>query len=100
MQMRLLPALVLFLGSYFPLSLILLIQNIKETSWQAPLCRIAEISSCYLPELANPGRALGLLGICTVSLVIFMGLMKSLAGFSSLEVVDSKSVPNDLINYV
>ncbi|MFQ2277114.1 hypothetical protein [Aeromonas hydrophila] len=100
MQMRLLPALILFLGSYFPLSLILLIQNIKETSWQAPLCRIAEISSCYLPELTNPGRALGLLGICTVSLVIFMGLMKSLAGFSSLEVVDSKSVPNDLINYV
>ncbi|MGU5582566.1 hypothetical protein [Aeromonas hydrophila] len=100
MQMRLLPALILFLGSYFPLSLILLIQNIKETSWQAPLCRVAEVSSCYLPELTNPGRALGLLGICTVSLVIFMVLMKSLTGFSSLEVVDSKSVPNDLINYV
>lgn len=80
MQMRLLPALILFLGSYFPLSLILLIQNIKETSWQAPLCRVAEVSSCYLPELTNPGRALGLLGICTVSLVIFMVLMKSLTG--------------------
>jgi len=91
--MRLLPALILFLGSYFPLSLILLIQNIKES-------RVAEVSSCYLPELTNPGRALGLLGICTVSLVIFMVLMKSLTGFSSLEVVDSKSVPNDLINYV
>ena len=100
MQMRLFPALILFLGSYFPLSLILLIQDIKETSWQAPLCRITEVSSCYLPELANPARALGLLGVCAVSLIIFMILMRNLSGYSSLEVVDSKSVPNDLINYV
>jgi len=100
MQMRLFPALILFLGSYFPLSLILLIQDIKETSWKAPLCKITEVSSCFLPELTNPGRALGLLGICAVSLVIFMILMRNLSGYSSLEVVDSKSVPNDLINYV
>lgn len=100
MQMRLFPALILFLGSYFPLSLILLIQDIKETSWKAPMCRIAEVSSCFLPELTNPGRALGSLGICAVSLIIFMVLMKNLSGYSSLEVVDSKSVPNDLINYV
>ena len=100
MQMRLFPALILFLGSYFPLSLILLIQDIKETSWKAPMCRIAEVSSCFLPELTNPGRALGLLGVCAVSLVIFMALMKNLSGYSSLEVVHSKSVPNDLINYV
>ena len=100
MQMRLFPGLLLFLGSYFPLSLILLIQDIKESSWKAPLCRIAEVSSCHLPELTNPGKAVGLLGICAVSLIIFMVLMKSLSGYSSLEVVDSKSVPNDLINYV
>ena len=98
--MRFFPALILFLGSYFPLSLILLIQDIKEASWKAPICRIAEASSCFLPELSNPDRALGLLGICAVSLVIFMVLMKNLSGYSSLEVVDSKSVPNDLINYV
>ena len=100
MQMRLFPALILFLGSYFPLSLILLVQDIKETSWQAPLCKISEVSSCYFPELANPDRALGLLGVCAVSLAIFIVMMRNLSGFSSLEVVDSKSVPNDLINYV
>lgn len=100
MQMRLIPALILFLGSYFPLSLILLIQDIKESSWQAPLCRLTAMSSCHLPELANPVRALGLLGVCTISLIIFAVLMKNLSGFSSLEVVDSKSIPNDLINYV
>lgn len=100
MEMRLFPALILFLGSYFPLSLILLIQDIKESSWKAPLCKGTEFSACYLPELSNPERALGLLGICGLSLVIFMVLMKNLSGYSSLDVVDSKSIPNDLINYV
>jgi len=100
MEMRLFPAMILFLGSYFPLSLILLMQDIKELSWKAPLCTVTEMSTCYLPELANPERALGLLGICTVSLIIFMILMKSLSGYSALEVIDSKSIPNDLINYV
>jgi hypothetical protein len=93
MQMRLFPALILFLSSYFPLSLILLIQDVKETSWQAPLCRIMEFSSCYFPGFANPGRALGMLGICAASLIIFMTLMKNLSGYSALEVIDSKSIP-------
>ena len=100
MEMRLFPALILFFGSYFPLSLILLIQDIKETSWKASLCKITELSSCSLPELANPERALGLIGVCAISLVVFMVLMKSLSGYSRLEVIESKSIPNDLINYV
>jgi len=41
-----------------------------------------------------------MLGLCAASLVIFMILMKNLSGYASLEVVDSKSIPNDLINYV
>ncbi|MBU0620607.1 MAG: hypothetical protein KJ795_02055 [Gammaproteobacteria bacterium] len=100
MEMRLFPAMIIFLGSYFPLSLILLVQDVKESSWEAPLCNVAQLPSCYLPELANPERALGLLVICTLSLMIFMWLMKSLSGISTLDVVDSKSIPNDLINYV
>ena len=100
MHMRLIPALILFLGSYFPLSLILLIQDIKESSWKAPLCRLSAEYSCFLPELTNPWRAVSLLVICAVSLVVFMVMMGRLEAHSSLDVVDSKSVPNDLINYV
>ena len=100
MNMRLLPALILFLGSYFPLSLILLIQDVKETSWKAPVCRLWQISTCELPALANPGRAVVLVLICACSLLLFICLMNSLKGLSKLEVIDSKSIPNDLINYV
>lgn len=42
----------------------------------------------------------GLAGTRAVSLVAFMVMMKRLSAYSSLDVVDSKSVPNDLINYV
>ena len=38
--------------------------------------------------------------ICAASLVAFMVMMKRLSAYSSLDVVDSKAVPNDLINYV
>jgi hypothetical protein len=100
MQMRFFPAVIIFLSSYFPLSLILVIQDIQEASWKAPLCTVAHLSSCYLPKLGNPERAIGLLIICALSLVIFIWLMRSLSGYSTLEVVDSKSIPNDLINYV
>lgn len=100
MKMRLLPALILFLGSYFPLSLILVVQDIKDSSWKEPICKIAAISTCHLPELTNPVRALSLLAICAFSLILFTVMMKGLSAYSNLEVVDSKSVPNDLINYV
>lgn len=61
---------------------------------------MARISECHLPELENPVRALSLLAICALSLLLFNILMKTLSAYSNLEVVDSKSVPNDLINYV
>jgi hypothetical protein len=100
MKMRLLPALILFLGSYFPLSLILLVQDIKESSWKEPICKIVAITTCHLPELSNSGRAISLLSICALSLLLFIILMNGLSAYSNLEVIDSKSVPNDLINYV
>ncbi len=100
MKMRFLPALVLFLGSYFPLSLILLVQDVSADSWKLPLCKFTEISTCSLPVLDNPNRSLGLLLICGASLLLFIAVMQSLSAYSKLEVIDSKSVPNDLINYV
>ena len=100
MKMRMLPALILFLSSYFPLSLILLVQDINKDSWSLPLCLTPAISTCSFPALDNPNRSLGLLAICAISLLLFIVVMKGLTAYSKLEVTDSKSVPNDLINYV
>ena len=91
---------MLFLGSYFPLSVILLLQDIKEDSWRLRLCRPFQASACVLPILTNPARTLVLVIICAVSLVICLWLLRKLPGKTELVVLDAKTVPNDLINYV
>jgi hypothetical protein len=50
--------------------------------------------------LNNPWRSLSLLIICLVSIVLFLILLERLRGRHDIEIVDSKTIPNDLINYV
>ena len=100
MQVRILPAFVLFIGSYFPLSAVLLLQDVAESSWQLPLCRWSTLATCSLPQLANPGRAIGIVVFCAISLAIFLVILRSLKGRHEVEIVQSKTIPNDLINYV
>lgn len=101
MQFKLLPALVLFLGSYFPLSVILLLQDVKETSWELPACLAANfLTACELPELANPLKSISLFLVCLASLIVFLLVFRNLKGEHQLEVEEAKTIPNDLINYV
>lgn len=98
MQVRLIPAALLFLGSYFPLSVILLLQDIADKSWAKPLC--LTIKDCELPVLNNSGRSLALFTVCLVSLLFFIWVLDRIPGVHELTVKESKTVPNDLINYV
>lgn len=98
MKIRLLPAALLFLASYFPLSLILLLQDVSEASWKSDLC--FSIQGCVLPELMNPTRSLSLFIVSTISLLFFLGVMKIMPADHDLIVTDAKPAPNDLINYV
>lgn len=98
MKIKLFPAMLLFMASYFPLSLILLLQDISDASWNLPFCR--SLQHCGLPELVNPARSLGLLGVCLISLVFFLAVMKMIPSDHDLAVKEAKPAPNDLINYV
>ncbi len=98
MQVRLIPSALLFLGSYFPLSVILLLQDIADKSWDKSLCE--SFKYCELPALSNPGRSLTLFTICLVSLLFFIWVINRIPGVHELTVKESKTVPNDLINYV
>lgn len=100
MQIRFLAGLFLFLGSYFPLSLILGLQDVNEKYWKLPVCNIFKVATCVLPSLNNPGRSIGLMVICLASLLILLWTLRKLPSTSELTVVDSKSIPNDLINYI
>jgi hypothetical protein len=101
MQIYLIPALLLFLGSYFPLSLILLLQDITPDSWNLPLCySINVFTECQLPQLANPGRVGTFFVICFLSLIFFLWCLKHFQGLHDIQIEESRTIPNDLINYV
>ena len=100
MELRFLPALVLFLSSYFPLSLILLIQDIEDATWSSSVCSIAQASECVLPQLENAGRSVWILVVCGASLLSLLWLMQSIPFKFQMNVISARPIPNDLINYV
>jgi hypothetical protein len=101
MQIRLLPAVLLFLGSYLPLALILAVQDVKPDIWSRPFCRTWAVwSKCEFPSLANPTLAFVFLSISGLSLVFLLWVLKHFRGSTEMTIEESKTIPNDLINYV
>ena len=101
MQIRLIPAVMLFLGSYFPLALILAVQDVKADFWTRPMCRSPQFwAQCELPGLANPGLAFTFIAICGLSLVFFVSLLRYFRSSTEMMIEECKPIPNDLINYV
>jgi len=101
MQIKFIPALILFLGSYFPLSLIILLQDISAEYWERPICNSLKVlSQCDLPSLDNPGRSFSLFAITLLSMIFYTWLFKKIKGQHNIEILECRCVPNDLINYV
>lgn len=101
MQIKLLPAALLFLGSYFPLALILAVQDIKSDFWALPICRTPQFwTDCRLPQFQNPNLVWTFLAVTLLSLVFFLWLLKHMRGSTEMTIEESKTIPNDLINYV
>lgn len=98
MKIKVFPAILLFMASYFPLSLILLLQDVSEESWNKPFC--TSFSACELPSLMNASRSLSLFVVCLASLAFFLAVMKIIPSDHDLSVTEAKPAPNDLINYV
>lgn len=99
LELKIFPALTLFLGSYFPLSIILLIQDIDSKYWDFSGI-YKENLSALIPNLDNPGKSITFFIITTICLLIFRKFINSLNFNSSMKVIESRAIPNDLINYV
>ncbi len=101
MRFKLLPAILLYLGSYFPLSLILTIQDIKIEFWNQPACSFPDVfTTCTAPVLGNPRWCWTLIAITFSSLVFLKIYLHSLKPKSKMVLTSVKPVPNDLVNYV
>jgi hypothetical protein len=97
MQFRLIPALLVFLGSYFPLAVILALQDIRAKDWQSGICR--SLFQCSFPSLNHPYLSLFGLLLTLVCLLLTIRILGSLRYKYPVSVEASRPIPNELISY-
>lgn len=83
MQFKLIPALLVFLGSYFPLAIILAIQDIKISSWDSNIC--INLDKCHLPEFHNPWTSLLIFMITGGCLILTFSIFKKSSMYIKLK---------------
>lgn len=97
MQFRLLPAFLVFLGSYFPLAVILALQDITEQSWGLEICRNWE--DCVLPALSHPYLSLFSVATTLLCLILTLKILRGLRYRYQIQVIETKPIPGELISY-
>lgn len=100
METRLLVAAFVYLGSYLPLSLILLIQDFDPKFFSRQMCfELANLDQCEIP-LKHPVIALSFLLLCMISLAVTLLVIRYTKTKLSVKVEEAKHIPADLMNYV
>lgn len=97
MQFRLIPAFLIFLGSYLPLAVILAVQDIAKESWDRGIC--TDFRACGLPELNNPVLSLTIVALTVSCLVLTAAILINLRYKYPVKVMSAKRIPNELISY-
>lgn len=99
MQLRLFASLLVFAGSYFPLSLILLVQDFdyKNFSWQ--LCFPYNNSDCFIP-FYTPFVSITVLIVSAASFLLTLGLLRFAYCKHQVKITEATHVPSDLMSYV
>ncbi len=100
MQFRLLSAFIIFIGSYLPLAIILAVQDIPMSWWGRSFCDFSQIDKCLFNPFGNPYLSIIFIVAAFVSVVISNISLKKISFPFDVEVESSKSIPNDIINYV
>jgi hypothetical protein len=91
---------VIFLGSYLPLSVILLVQDVDYTLLRRSFCwQIwSENSACVVP-LAHPRLSLTIVGICFVSFCLSLLALSISQPKLPVDVTEAHYIPAELMNY-
>jgi hypothetical protein len=99
-QLRLWTAAIIFTGSYFPLSLILLVQDFNSKLFLAPLCLPIwdGESGCVVP-FTHAEISGSIFVACLLSLAATLYLFKLTKVKRKIKVLQVKYVPSELMNY-
>lgn len=100
MQFKLLAGFIIFLGSYLPLALILAIQDIPMAWWSNSFCDFTKIEQCMFNPFEHSYLSIIFIIVTVISVIISNFSLKKLDFPFDGEVKSSKTIPNDIINYV
>ncbi|WP_165323546.1 hypothetical protein [Rhizorhabdus phycosphaerae] len=99
MRLRFYAAIIVFLGSYLPLSVILLVQNVRFDLWGTPFCDRFSLSGCEIP-LREPAISLSFLLVCLLCFAFTLIVVRAIRVQKKISVSEVKHIPADLMNYV
>jgi hypothetical protein len=97
MQFKVIPALLVFMGSYFPLALILALQDVSESTWSAGVC--TEWRACQVPDFAHPWWSLSFVVVTGLCLILTFMILRKIRCKYPVKVIESKPIPSELISY-
>ncbi|WP_353642511.1 hypothetical protein [Mesorhizobium sp. WSM2239] len=99
-QLRLPVAAIIFVGSYLPLSLILLAQDYNFTMLSRPICWgwIRGAPDCVLP-FQNPGYSISIFAGCLLCFLTTLLALWLLPAKRTITIVEAEYIAVDLMNY-
>lgn len=98
MQPRFLFSVMIFVGSYFPLSLILLVQDYNYAQFWAPLCWPVNGVTCTLP-LRNGWLSLSIFIVSLICVVLTLVALSTVRPKTSVRIQEAKYIPAELMSY-
>ncbi|MCB9992244.1 MAG: hypothetical protein H6873_01155 [Hyphomicrobiaceae bacterium] len=98
MQFTLFASIVVFVGSYFPLSLILLAQDYRYDLFLAPICWPFTDADCAIP-LQNGLFPLVIFGVCLVCFLLSLGVLATVRPKMPADIKEAKYIPAELMSY-
>jgi len=101
MQFRLLSGFLIFIGSYFPLTIILAVQDIPQAWWTRPLCNKTSFLAghCVFMPFEHPALALTFPSMALLAVLATRLSLRKVAFRFAIEIRHAKAIPNELINY-
>lgn len=98
MQFRLIISVFVFLGSYLPLSVILLAEDFQYDALKKPFCPVRWTQDCFLP-FNNPGWSFSIFALCAACLLVTLAALAATKPDKEIIVEQATHVPADLMNY-
>lgn len=100
MNLRWYASLIIFLGSYLPLSLILLAQDFRFELLGEPFCilRPGADAHCQFP-LRNPYFSVSIFVVCLLSFLFALLALSQVNQKRDAKVIDAKYMPAELMSY-